>query len=109
MSSLKNRLAKLESAQTKKAKPVVELYDPDGSKLAAVIKSINDGTYRLTHPVEPWVIRPAPDETDIIGTHLHNTMNRIAEKNQREAREREQKEMEREQKEREYQGTNNLG
>ena len=88
--SLKTRLAKLEAAQAKKAKPVEELYDPDGSKLAAVIRSINDGTYRLTHPVEPWVIRPAPDETDILGTHLHNTLNRLAEKEQREALEREE-------------------
>jgi hypothetical protein len=88
--SLKTRLAKLEAAQALKAKPVEELYDPDGSKLAAVIKSINDGTYRLTHPRESWVIRPAPDETDILGTHLHNTCNRIAEKEQREAMEREQ-------------------
>ena len=88
--SLKTRLAKLEAAQALKAKPVEELYDPDGSKLAAVIKSINDGTYRLTHPVEPWIIRPTLDETDILGTHLHNTCNRIAEKEQREAREREQ-------------------
>jgi len=57
-----------------------------------VIKSINDGTYRATHPVEPWVIRPAPDETDILGTHLHNTCNRIAEKEQREEREHEKSE-----------------
>ena len=89
--SLKTRLAKLEAAQALKAKPVEE-YDPEvlEMEMTALIRSINDGTYRLTHPVEPWVIRPAPDETDILGTHLHNTCNRIAEKNQREAREREE-------------------
>ena len=88
---LKTRLAKLEAAQALKAKPVEE-YDPEvlEMEMTALIKSINDGTYRLTHPVEPWVIRPAPDETDILGTHLHNTCNRIAEKNQREQNERKQ-------------------
>ena len=89
--SLKTRLAKLEAAQALKAKPVEE-YDPEvlEMEMTALIKSINDGTYRLTHPVEPWVIRPAPDETDILGTHLHNTMNRLAEKELREAIEREE-------------------
>jgi len=87
--SLKTRLAKLEAAQALKAKSAEE-YDPEVLEITALIKSINDGSYRLTHPVEPWVIRPAPDETDILGTHLHNTLNRIAEKEQREALEREE-------------------
>lgn len=96
--SLKARLAKLEAAQALKNKPVEELYDPDGSKLIETIKRINAEAL-LGLPTKPWVIRPAPDETDILGTHLHNTCNRIAEKEQREEREREQRE----------QGTNNLG
>jgi hypothetical protein len=86
VSSLKNRLAKLEAAWALKNKPVEELYDPDGSKLIETIKRINAEAL-LGLPTKPWVICPPPDETDIIGTHLHNTCNRIAERDQREERE----------------------
>jgi len=47
--SLKTRLAKLEAAQALKAKPVEE-YDPEvlEMEMTALIRSINDGSYRLT-------------------------------------------------------------
>jgi predicted transcriptional regulator len=87
MSNLKTRLAKLEEAQKSKAvyQETPESEEKTQQWLDNTIQRLNESLNDGTHvPEEPWVIRPAPDGEGPIGTHLHNIMNRLAEREQNE-------------------------